>query len=157
MDALFKSSMKYTYEEYKKFTNAVMMLKTIIVVLLLELILLTIAYIFLNYYVLIIAVVFPIIIAIIQNINIKIVYNSNKIMQDIDVEYEFYEEYFHVKQPIGEAKIEYKMLSKIIETKTNFYLMIANNQGYMLLKANMSNELISFIRDKSKAMVIIYN
>ena len=153
MDALFKSSMKFTYGEYKKFTNAVIMLKTIIAVLLLELILLTIAYIFLNYYFLIIAVVFPIIFAIIQNINIKIVYNSNKIMQDIDVEYEFYKDYFYVKQPIGEAKIEYKMLSRIIETKTNFYLMIASNQGYMLLKANMSDELISFIRDKSKALV----
>jgi len=153
MDVLFKSSMKFTYDEYKKFTNAVIMLKTIIAVLLLELILLTIAYIFLNYYFLIIAVVFPIIFAIIQNINIKIVYNSNKIMQDIDVEYEFYKDYFYVKQPIGEAKIEYKMLSRIIETKTNFYLMIASNQGYMLLKANMSDELISFIRDKSKALV----
>ncbi|MDD3922522.1 MAG: YcxB family protein [Endomicrobiaceae bacterium] len=153
MDALFKSSMKYTYEEYKKFTNAVIMSKTIIAVLLLELILLATAYIFLNCYVLIVVAIFPIIFAIMQNINIKRIYNSNKIMQNIDVEYEFYEDYFHVKQPIGEAKIEYKKLSKIIETKTNFYLMIANNQGYMLLKDNMSEELISFIRDKSKALV----
>jgi len=153
MDALFKSSMKYTYEEYKKFTNAVIMSKTIIAVLLLELILLATAYVSQNYYVLIVVAIFPIIFAIMQNINIKRIYNSNKIMQNIDVEYEFYEDYFHVKQPIGEAKIEYKKLSKIIETKTNFYLMIANNQGYMLLKDNMSEGLISFTRYKSKALV----
>lgn len=33
-----------------------------------------------------------------------------------------------------------------IETKTNFYLMISKNQGHMLLKENMSDDLQNFIR-----------
>lgn len=43
-------------------------------------------------------------------------------------------------------RVEYNKLNEIIETKTNFYLMISKNQGHMVLKENMSDDLQNFIR-----------
>ena len=48
---------------------------------------------------------------------------------------------------IMEMKIEYSKFDEIFETKTNFYLMIAKNQGYMLPKSDMPSELEEFIRN----------
>ena len=53
--------------------------------------------------------------------------------------------HFVSKTEKSESIVEYDKLYKIIETKTNFYLMIADNQGYIVSKANCSQELIDFI------------
>ena len=79
--------------------------------------------------------------------NIKKIYNSNKVVQNLDVIYEFYDTYFVEKSEHGEMKIEYSKFDEIFETKTNFYLMIAKNQGYMLPKSDMPSELEEFIRN----------
>lgn len=78
--------------------------------------------------------------------NIEKYYDSNELIQKLDVDYEFYETYFVEKSKNGEMRVEYNKLNEIIETKTNFYLMISKNQGHMLLKENMSDDLQNFIR-----------
>lgn len=47
--------------------------------------------------------------------------NSNKAIQNMESEFAFYEDYFEEKTKYGEAKVEYKMLHEIIETKDNMY------------------------------------
>ena len=94
---------------------------------------------------------YPLILYIVQENNIKKVFKSNKIVQNIDVHYEFYKDYLIEKNENGEMKVEYSKLDEIIETKTNFYLMIAKNQGYMISKADMPSGLDEFIKKMRKA------
>lgn len=61
-------------------------------------------------------------------------------------EYDFYDTYFTKKSVAGEDRIEYDKLTKTIETKTDFYLMLALNQGYMLKKECMPKGVDEFIR-----------
>ena len=75
-------------------------------------------------------------------------FNSNKAIKNVESEFAFYEDYFEEKTKSGEAKIEYKMLHKIIETKENMYLMIGKSQGYILIKEKMPNGLVEFINSK---------
>ena len=67
-------------------------------------------------------------------------------VQNVDVHYEFYEDFLVEKTENGEMKVEYSKLDEIIETKTNFYLMIAKNQGCMISKTDMPSGLDEFIR-----------
>lgn len=148
MEPLFKISQKYTFEEYKKFTNAVLKWNRIIIGIFLW-------FAFLSGVLLIgfngvsseacFLVLFPMIYVILRKFSIKRYYNSNKILKDITEEYEFYEDYVIAKNTNSEAKIEYNKIHKIIETKTNFYIMIAQNQGYIISKEICSEELIEFL------------
>ena len=55
--------------------------------------------------------------------------------------------YFTEENSYGNTKLEYSKLHKIIETKTNFYLMIAKNQGFILIKENFPEGLEEFLRN----------
>jgi hypothetical protein len=149
MEPLFKISQEYTFYEYKKFANAVLKWNRIIAgaflwfaflsgVLLIGFNGISTAGCFL--------ILFPILYVILRRMNIKRYYNSNKILKDITEEYEFYEDYLVAKNTNSEAKLEYNKLHKIIETKTNFYIMVAQNQGYIISKGVCSNELIEFLK-----------
>jgi len=148
MEPLFKISQEYTLEEYKKFTNAVLKWNRIITGAFLW-------FAFLSGVLLIsfngfsneacFLILFPIIYVILRKLGVKRYYNSNKILKDITEEYEFYEEYVIAKNTNSEARIEYNKLYKIIETKTNFYIMIAQNQGYIISKKICSEELVKFL------------
>ena len=78
---------------------------------------------------------------------VKRIYNSNKLMQNIDVTYEFYKDHLLEKHDGGEANVPYDKLNEIIETKTNFYIMISKNQGFMISKEGMPEGLEEFIRN----------
>lgn len=65
----------------------------------------------------------------------------------MNVKYDFYNTYFIENDDNGETKLEYKKLYKIIETKTNFYLMISKNQGFLLNKSNFPKGLDDFLRN----------
>ena len=93
------------------------------------------------------AILYPFIFILIKNNSVKRVFQSNKIVQNQEITYKFYEDYFEEKHDAGESKIPYEKLDSIIETKTNFYLMIAKNQGYMLTKENMPEGLEAFIKN----------
>lgn len=146
MEPLFKTTTQYTLEEYKKFNKALMK-KMLVILIIFEILLVLFFVATQNIFYLIFAVIYPIILFAIQSANIKKVFNSNKIMQDLDINFEFYKDYFIEKDGRGQGKIEYDKLYKIIETKTNFYLMIAKNQGYMLSKENFPDGLEEFIKN----------
>lgn len=149
MEPLYRLTNKYTYEEYKKFNRAVMLKKRTLIATIIAVLLILIGGILLeSLFLILFAIIYPIIFVLLMNVGVKRVYNSNKILQDLDVNFEFYDDCFVVKHEAGEAKIPYDKLNEIIETKTNFYLMIAKNQGYMVLKENMPEGFEEFIRGK---------
>lgn len=157
MGPLFNTSLKYTFDEYKRFSKAVMKknmkkVYTSLIILLVCAGLLSIVSpdSYLSIFLLIFIVIYPVMLRLGQNRAIKKTYNSNELFKDITQDLEFYENYFIAKTEKSEAKVEYKELYEVIENKTNFYLMIANNQGYLISKKNCNNELIEFISNLKK-------
>lgn len=150
MEPLYKTYTKYTLEEYQKYNKALLLKrKYFLKIALYEILLLVLAILLESLFLLIFLIVFPILLFFIHNRNIKKVFNSNKITSDIEVNYEFYDDYFTIKNKIGEEKIEYDKLNSIIETKDNLYLMIAINQGYILKKSNFPDGLENFLEAKN--------
>ena len=148
MGYLYTMNSKFTFEEYKKFNYALLKKRHHLLILAIyEIILALIGIGTGNMFIIVFTIIFPLILYWIQNRNIKKIYNSNKVVQNLDVIYEFYDTYFVEKSEHGEMKIEYSKVDEIFETKTNFYLMIAKNQGYMLPKSDMPSELEEFIRN----------
>ena len=148
---IHKTTVKFTYEEYKRFSLTIMkkaLTKTAIGLL----ILLLFAAILLgmdNYKLAALLCAFiPLYIFMLMlkvNKQIKKTYESNELLKDITQTIEFYEKHFVAKSDKSETTVEYEKLYKVIENKTNFYLMIADNQGYIVSKSNCSQELIDFI------------
>jgi len=148
---LHKTSVRFTYEEYKRFSLTIMkkaLTKSaigLLILLLFAAILfgmnnpkmsaLLCAFVVLYTFMLIFKI----------NSQIKKTYESNELLKDITQTIEFYEKHFVAKSDKSETTVEYEKLYKVIENKTNFYLMIADNQGYIVSKANCDNELIEFI------------
>ena len=146
MGYLYTMNSKFTFEEYKKFNYALLKKRHHLLILAIyEIILALIGIGTGNMFIIVFTIIFPLILYWIQNRNIKKIYNSNKVVQNLDVIYEFYDTYFVEKSEHGEMKIEYSKFDEIFETKTNFYLMIAKNQGYMLPKSDMPSGLEEFI------------
>ena len=158
MEPLFKTTLKYTLKEYEKFNNAVIKPKLIKVIIYLSLLVVCagLLYIlnpnsYLPLFLLIFIIIYPAMLYFSIKSKAKKTYESNILIKDLTESIEFYEEYFIVKTENSEAKVEYNKLYKILETDENFYLMIADNQGYLVLKENCEDELIRFvIKTKNK-------
>lgn len=146
MESLYHATSKNTFEEYKKHVLVLQKKRMILTIVLLVLFFCFVGYFTeqLLFYVAAVVVPFLEYFSVVRPL--KRVYYSNKLAVDAVLEYDFYETYFTKKSKAGEDKIEYSKLLKIIETKTNFYLMIALNQGYMLKKEEMPKGLDEFIR-----------
>lgn len=147
MNSLFHAKSKNTYDEYKKYVLTFNKKKMLLTILLVDAILLIIALVTKVYYFFIAMLIIPIIEYFSLARPLKKVFYSNKMAVNAELDYDFYEMYFIKTSKAGTEKIEYKNLLKIIETKTNFYLMLAYNQGYMLQKADMPEGLDNFLRN----------
>ncbi|MBR0038386.1 MAG: YcxB family protein [Lachnospiraceae bacterium] len=82
--------------------------------------------------------------------DIKKTYETNTLMKDAKVLYKFSEDRVESHSPIGIEVLEYSKMYKLIETDTNFYMMIAKNMGFIISKANMTKEQIEFVRGLEK-------
>ncbi len=150
MDFLYSTVTKYMVEEYKKYSWALMKKKSRIVLwLVCEFLMIFTGFFLDNKIMAVSAVIYPILLAALliwQNKHIEKVFMTNKLLKDIEVRFDFYDTYFTEKTELSESRIEYAKLYKIIETKTNFYLMIAKNQGYLLVKENLPEGLADFLK-----------
>jgi hypothetical protein len=152
MECLYKTTTKFTIEEYRKFNRAVMHKNYIMVVTAIALLMIIVGGIVLESpFLIIFAILYPFLFFAATEIGVRRVFNSNKLLQNAEITYEFYEDYLHETHEGGEEKVSYDKFDRIIETKTNFYLMIAKNQGFMISKENMPDGLEEFIRGKKKA------
>lgn len=153
MECLFKTATKNTYEEYRRFFWVLFIQsKAIIRYIVYELLMVVLGFVLKNLFLLTCVVVYPfvfIVIIMLQNRHLKKVFESNKVLQNAVVNHEFYDTYFIETTESGTSQLEYSKLHKIIETKTNFYLMLSKNQGIILTKANFPNGLDDFLRKMS--------
>lgn len=152
MEPLFKTETKCTYEEYAKFYKVALSSYHLWVILVIFGVISLIAGIITkksDYFAYLFTdiILIPIIYFAFK-FAIKKEYNSNKAIHDSVSTFLFYEDYVIEKTKFGEQKVEYKLFYNTIETIDNFYLMMGKNQGYILIKSNMSDDLIKFLRNK---------
>ena len=148
MESLYKTKTINTFEEYKRFSRVLMYKKrSIIIYALLAVFLIFDSIVLHNPIFMLFAIIYPILIWVIHNRQVKKVFNTNKALQNAEVNFEFYDTYFAETNDYGNTKLEYSKLHKIVETKTNFYLMIAKNQGFILVKENFPEGLEEFLRN----------
>ena len=148
MESLYKTKTINTFEEYKRFSRVLMYKKrSIIIYALLAAFLILDCIVLDNMIFIVFAVVYPFVIWLLHNMQVKKVFKTNKALQNAEVNFEFYNDYFTETNEYGNTKLEYNKLHKIIETKTNFYLMIAKNQGFILVKENFPEGLEEFLRN----------
>ena len=79
--------------------------------------------------------------------NSKEYFKSNKVAQNSVINYTFEEDKIVIETERGSSFIKYDEVYKVYETKTNIYLFISNNQAYVIVKENCSDELTQFIKD----------
>lgn len=158
-EQLFKTTTKYTFKEYEKF-NDVLRSKTSRLQLRISLLVFTILLIYLiasafsendiNFGILltIILIFFPmLLLKIMKTINKK-VYDSYPNWNNTEYKILFYENYLkQTNENFNPYKLEYKDINCILETKTNFYLMVTSNQGVIIVKNNCSQKVISFLQE----------
>ncbi|MBQ8955999.1 MAG: YcxB family protein [Lachnospiraceae bacterium] len=150
----FEVETKYTLEEYRRFNKVVTNVlqgsckKTIIACVLAAI--LDVVLIFMQQYKQalffgVFWVLFVVILYIRMNQNIDKAWKSNALMQDTINRYHFMDDRLEITSATGEEMVEYSKLHRVIETKTNFYIMIANNMGYIVARDACTPEQQSHI------------
>lgn len=150
----YETSTTMTYDEYKKMSLAsypVMHRGALIFLIVVELmcvILFAVSLLSssrLSALFLIYSFVLPVILFIRTTLTLRKAYNSTKAAHNHTNRYLFYEDHVEATSTIGESRIEYKDLYKVIETKTNYYLFIGMNVAMNIIKANCSDELLRLL------------
>ncbi len=159
MNPLFTNTTTYTFETYKQFakfvSNKINKFNNRIIVI--ELCFLALAAIsaktgsaFMKQVFIVSCFFFPPAILAVQNKQIKKTWNTNKIFHDAIYTYEFYEDRIEAESPNGHTAVKYENVYKVLEDKNCFFIMIANNQGFMIDKSACSPDLCLFIQNIGK-------
>lgn len=107
-----------------------------------------------DYYLVILVVLFLVIYPIILNITldrqIKRMYMTNKKINMLDEKIVFFNDFFESKSSINYCKVKYDDVFVVVETKTNFYIFLSDNQAFILIKNNIDDILKfrNFIRTR---------
>lgn len=151
MEPLFTTQTAYTLEEFQKFNRKLTLGKAIVLFVLMTILLdlvsiMTTKNLFYGVIFTVYMIIALALLPLLLNSNAKKLYYSNKKLQrDGLFTFDFYSERFEIKSRNSFERIEYADIVRIVESKTNFYIMISMNQGYMIVKNNCSPELIEFI------------
>ena len=92
-------------------------------------------------------VLFPFILVSSFRSNVRRAYFSNAHLRDAVCTLSFFESHTSGDDPTGHAEYSYDKLYSIVETDTNFYIMISENQGSIVIKQNCTPELIAFLQE----------
>lgn len=151
MKAPFKTTTIYNYQEYFRFNRALLMTQsTLLKFAVLEACVVAASAVTRNAFILIFCIVFPLLVMFLQNNQIKRAYNSNKVVQNAEIHFAFYDTYFTQRSASGESKLDYDQLYGLLENRSNMYLMISKQQGYILCKTAFPEGLAEFLRGKVK-------
>lgn len=150
MEPLYVTETAYTLEEYHKFNKAIVGNKFHVISLLLLLCCvlnyLASRNIYMVVFFVIMIAMIEIVVPLSQKSAVKKQYYSDRYLQKNYMnQICFYQNYFESKTHSSYIKFEYEDIVSVKETKTNFYLMKTMNQGYIIVKANCSPELITFL------------
>ncbi len=154
--ALYHTSTEIGFSEYQKLCNAVAGTHTRywITFVLFEFAILIIAFLYYRNGKDLIAwvfagcaVVFPLLFMLNQRRIQHKAYYSSKNAKDMTVNTSFYSDYLMTRTSTGAVtNLKYSQIFRILETKTNFYLLTAENQGTIIVKKNCSPALIAFLQ-----------
>lgn len=87
-------------------------------------------------------------------LGIKKTYESNKAMKRNPVSTVYFSnEYLTETNSKGAVNLAYADIYIIVETKTNFYIMLAKNNGIIIVKQNCTPELIIFLQNLKNTIV----
>lgn len=73
-------------------------------------------------------------------------YNKDALSKNLGSTFAFFDDHFLWVNKITERKIFYNEIKRVIETKTNLYIMTEKENGYILVKSECSDELMNFVR-----------
>ena len=62
----------------------------------------------------------------------------------------FYEDHFETTSSIGISRFQYEDIFRILETRTNFYILVAKNQGIIIVKAGCEPGLIDLLKKQKE-------
>ena len=144
---LFEIKTKYSLDEHLKYNYAIYLRsKELKISIPLVLFVIILGIIVKNWIYVAIAALLPIVSFLSVYLNARKNYNSNKALKDAEIVVEFYDDHLIQKLEVGSYKVEHDKISKIIETKTHFYIMISRNQGVIIPKKEISKALEKHIK-----------
>jgi len=164
MEAIYKCSSKYTFEEHMRFEQyafhasgrakkvakislllAGAAVLSMIVLSMLEK--LTTA----TFFIPVLLVAFAVLVAAVNgNMGRKWAWKMNPSVQDAVQKYYFYADHFEYHFGENKVDIAYEAIYDIGETGTNIYIMLAPQQGMSIVKRSAPLNLLPFLQDKFK-------
>lgn len=153
---LFTTHTEYTYEEYRKMCsvvrNKIQKMNLRIIAGFIALFICFICLFLLKEYgfalsFFIAAFGFPVATNIVLKLSVVKEWKTNKIIKNMRAKYSFFEDHFEVDNESGHTSIYYDNIFKILETGTNIYIMISENQSMIIIKKNCSPELLAFLQE----------
>jgi len=151
MDCLYEITTTFSLEEYKKFTQTVSNNKmNLIMIGLVSLFVVVMGIVEKSPIMFVLAVIYPFLMIFSQKKGLERSYKKNTAMHDAKILHRFYDTYFVTVVNDVENQYEYEKLQRIIETETNYYLMLSKTQGFVIIKANMPEGLEEFLRGLKK-------
>lgn len=154
MKSRFKYEMKYKLSDYYAINNAIIMENIVVFIFAVLIIYGLLIYYSTTldsfYYVIIALILFPIFTYIIYSRFIKKTFKSSKFANKYVIEFEFFDDYFTVKNKSVNEQIYYEELHKIIENRKYFFLMLNNSMGYVIRKEELDKDSIKFLKEKNK-------
>lgn len=158
MNPVYQTTMEMTYPEYKRMCWALKRKKFLIVSAILSTLMLLLG-IFYFYkgevkegvFYLAVAFLFPLLLIGLYSRSLQKNYYSQQWPKDHRVEYVFYEDRLTAKTEAGNAEVPYDKLYQVMETKTNFYLLVGANQSFAVKKANCTKDLLARLQGLREA------
>lgn len=146
---MYQTKAEITFDEYRRFCNAVRSRSIWTTILIDEVLFILLGLLFSRWFVWVmviaIGVLFPLILRAVLNRRLKEEYCSNLVVQGDQYTLLFYKDHLEKTGRSGTMQVQYRQIYQIVETKTNFYIMISKNQGIIVVKQNCLPELIAFL------------
>ena len=160
MEPLFETTIQHTFEEYKKYCWAVSLKskKFWVFSSFYEIFMICMGVLGIIYHwhdIILLAsffvIFYPMLFVLRSRSAIKKNWDSNKLFQGVVSHYRFFEDHMEQNNELGSSGYPYDKLYSILETKTNFYIMLGRNQGALIKKENCSEGLIAFLQNLKKS------
>lgn len=153
MERLFEIQTEYTLKEMRRFSMALLLRwRFWLVYCIVSIIALIAAFLVKEWFYVVFVLVMPWILILSTFLGTKRIYESNKAMQNAKVTYQFYSDSIVQNTDISTYTIEHNKIARMIESKTHFYVMVSQNQGIMLPKEKMSEELVQHLKKLKKSL-----
>lgn len=148
MEPLFQSQTEYTFSEYKRYNREILykVKKVNKTIIMFEVILLILAFVTKDLTYVAGALLVPLIFKFMFYFQEKRAYKRNPQLHNMMMYHRFYDNYIEQESKLGTVTIFHYQIRDVLETKTNYYLMTANNGTIMIVKENCSMELLDHLR-----------